>query len=483
MNVLENNLMKNCDKETRIYCRSFNHLQEYLEQLLERDSDTLSDWDLSSLGLYLCKCVEQEVNSSVVQVIRKYLGIQMPEFYCRVDQECSRDDSSVYTGGGHKVYFNEPRDKVNADRLRTVPLGDVYHALETLLREDFRWFSQYPVLKDYKFRETIRSLFPLRNSIAHSGSVINRKRLVECYDYCRTFFVVFMPKLAAIKQQLAPDDWEEQDLVIEVEPAIIPPPKPKITGVEAILANIPATGKPKANAENYAYWESLHNRARQALQDDPDASNELYDLLGAFERQFDWFEYPFEDRGKFGIKDIRGCVVIPAKYDGFLYLQSMVFPSPKVSPVRLDNKYGLVERYTGKELSAFIYDSMWRMQFHKHFYYQEDGSKCVGILSDHGEELVPCIMDKVDELTVGVIYESGDRYGYLALDYGFCLPPIYDEIKVVDLNIPFVFVLNGVEGCISNKGQFYSKEYLEKMEEDDSLEYVEKWDLLMVPEG
>ena len=479
MKGLENKLMGNCDKETRIYCRSFNHMQKYLETL-EKDHKALSDWDLSSLGLYLCKCVEQEINSTIVQLIREYLGIVMPDYYCRFDPVFDRYKIAVDTariGSHHWVFFNESRGYFQKHLLKTVPMGDAYHSLEALLRDDPRAFSEYPVLKNHKFKETWRSIFNLRNSIAHAGTII------ECYEYCRTFFLEFMPQLSSIKEDLAPEGWKEQTHGINVEPPISAPPEPKVDGVQAILAQFHKTGKPKASPENYAYWEALKEQAHEAFQRDSDSANDLYSLLGSFESQFDWFEIPFENEGKFGIKDIVGRVVIPAKYDGFLYLQSMVFPSPKSSPVELETKIGLVERYSGKELTEFKYDSMWRMQFHNNYYFRIEGSKAVGAISDQGVELVPCIMDQLEELTVGVIFKSGDKYGYLALDYGFCVPPIYDDISVIDLDIPLVFILNGVEGNVSNTGQFYSKEYLERMEEDDSLEYVEKYDLLMIPEG
>ena len=106
MNIINNRLTDNCDKETRIYCKSFNSFQDGLKAF-EADGIEMSDLDLSSLGLYLCKCVEQEINSTVVQLIRYYLGIDMPVFYCRRHPSFDRYRASVDTGPAEDNRFDQ----------------------------------------------------------------------------------------------------------------------------------------------------------------------------------------------------------------------------------------------------------------------------------------------------------------------------------------------------------------------------------------
>ena len=249
------------------------------------------------------------------------------------------------------------------------------------------------------------------------------------------------------------------------------------------MAKFKDLGKPKARPENYEYWEKLKNQFEETRKFDYEKANEYYQLLASFEQQFDWFDTPFEENGKFGLKDILGRVVIPAKYDDFSVLQNIIRYYSHVSTVKKGKYYGLVERYTGKELTPFEYADIDKLEWHDCYIFHKEGLKSFGIVNEKGKELVPCIADSYNEFTVGILYKSGEKYGYLALDYDLSIPPIYDDFIFDDLNEPFVFVINGVEGCISNKGKFYSKEYLKRMEYDDELEYIEIPDLLMEPEG
>ena len=481
MSIIENNMIKNCDKESRIYCMSYNNLQRYLKEF-EENSSTMGDMDLSSLGLYLCKCVEQEINSTVVQLIRYYLGIDMPEYYCRVDPKFSRYDAAVDTGNDsvhHWINFNDYRDFNHKNILRPIPLGDAYRAMCVVIEEDRDWFSNYPVLNNDTFKETWRSISKIRNEIAHSGTIIKREVLTECLQYCLTFLRDYMPKLAVIKDELAPDGWLDETHSINIESSITEQPKPKLNGVDAILAQFHRTGKPKATSVNYDFWKRLQKNFDEADRDNFKEVEECYNLMMAYQNQFDWFDIPYEDNGKFGLKDILGEIVIPAKYDDFLLLQSIVsFYSP-VSAVKKGKYYGLVERYTGKELTPFEYTDIYKLEFHGCYLFHKEGLKSFGIVNEKGKELIPCIADSYNEFTVGILYKSCEKYGYLALDYDLSIPPMYDDFIFDDFNEPFVFVINGVEGCISNTGKFYTKDYLTRMEEDDSLEYVEKWDLLM----
>ena len=484
MSIIANNLINSCDKESKIYCKSYNSLQRYLKNF-EDNNSRMNDMDLSSLGLYLCKCVEQEINSTVVQLIRHYLGIDMPDYYCKVDPNFSRYDAAVDTGNGsvrHWVYFNDYRDYCHKYFLKPIPLGEAYRAICVLLEEDPDWFFDYPVLNNCQFKETWRSISRIRNEIAHSGTIIRREILNECFKYCLSFLREYMPKLAAIKDELAPNGWLDDSHSIDIEPSVIEPPKTKSNGVEVILSQFQRTEKPKASPENYEYWKTLKIKHEESISEDFTLAENYFNLLIAYENQFDWFDIPFEEKGRFGLKDILGEVVIPAKYDDFWLLQSIIKDYSNVQSVKKGNHYGLVERYSGKENSEFVYDCIWKLDFHNCFFFQKDGSNSYGIISANGEIMIPCVIDKHWELKSGLIYKSGEKYGFFSWYYDLNVPPVYDDLIVPDLNEPFIFVIDGVEGCISNEGIFYTKEHLRRMKDSNCLEYVEEADLLMEPE-
>ena len=366
MRLIEETLLTTCDEESRRYCKSFNGF----EKLLREDEESImkiSDIDLSALGLYLCKCVEREINSTVVQFIREYLGIEMPEYYCKPCMDFYRYNAGVNTGrenAPHWIYFNDYKDPKHRDSLKLIPLGDAYQAAESLHRSDPFWCEEFPVLRDFRFRELWRGIYRLRNEIAHAGNILSHEDLVKCYDYCREFLMDFMPGLSEIKDALSPDGWKE------ASDDMNNPDKMESLKTDAILSQI-----------------------RQLK----DKYNELYSI-----------------------------------------------------------------------------------DFHPEcFLFKPDGCESYGIVSRDGNELVPCIIDSIESLIYGIIIRSGEKYGLYSSEYNFLVPAIYDNILVTDVNIPYVFVIGDQRGCISKDGRFFSLDYILNMEEDDTLEYVEKWDLLM----
>ena len=116
----------------------------------------LSPLDYSALGMYIGKFVEQEINSSVVQIMRAFCGIDMPEYYCK--RFPGFDVDADVEGRNKKIRLNE--QKPNGDRmsLRTIPLGDAFYALELLKKKDDKgFFNKYPWLSDRIFLEAWRN--------------------------------------------------------------------------------------------------------------------------------------------------------------------------------------------------------------------------------------------------------------------------------------------------------------------------------------
>ena len=68
--IIEKKLTDGCDKLSRVYGNMLNVLEEILQD--EQKMKELSPLDFSALGMYIGKFVEQEINSSVVQIMRAF---------------------------------------------------------------------------------------------------------------------------------------------------------------------------------------------------------------------------------------------------------------------------------------------------------------------------------------------------------------------------------------------------------------------------
>ena len=145
MNI-EKELTDGCDMASHVYSNMFNLLEEAMhdgEKLKE-----LSPLDFSALGLYIGKFVEQEINSSVVQIMRAFFGIPMPDYYCKPYPDSSRTKAIVQCRS-KVIQLNEVTGWGDDLSLKTVMLGDAFSALEQSKALDKRdFFAKYPWLND-----------------------------------------------------------------------------------------------------------------------------------------------------------------------------------------------------------------------------------------------------------------------------------------------------------------------------------------------
>ena len=79
---IDEKLTEGCDRLSRVYGNMFNALQEIMQD--EGKLKKLNPIDYSAIGLYIGKFVEQEINSSVVQLMRQFRRIDMPDYYCKI---------------------------------------------------------------------------------------------------------------------------------------------------------------------------------------------------------------------------------------------------------------------------------------------------------------------------------------------------------------------------------------------------------------
>ena len=128
----------------------------------------------------------------------------------------------------------------------------------------------------------------------------------------------------------------------------------------------------------------------------------LYAELEGITGEYDLFDFPFEENGKIGLKDITGKVRVPALYKEFPILYPYhLFRNLPVLARDFNDKLAIVAADgTGKALCDFEYDSIY-IEFASDGFFvcaKEEGDDYVeGVINSKGELLVPC--ETVPEFT------------------------------------------------------------------------------------
>lgn len=460
---IDEKLTEGCDRLSRVYGNMFNALQEIMQD--EGKLKELNPIDYSAIGLYIGKFVEQEINSSVVQLMRQFCGIEMPDYYCKICHDY-RINADV-KNGKRTIRLNEQKDPKHASLLKSIPLGDAYYALKQLKEEDpDGFFKDYPWLNDLIFLEAWRRLFMFRNDVAHIGTVIDVQMLKENFEFFQRF-LRYMPDLLELKKQLAPDDYIESlplasdDNVKQKQPLIVSSDN----------------GKPYAPKDVAQHYCELLNRQIPKdfdFEAEMEWTEELNDIIAKYNLDAMIFIGP---NGKKGMMDCLGNILVPARYDGFGFLpKPFDYPRASVNALR-DGKFYLVALDgSGKELTEGydLIDLAISCHMYSPYIYTKDGIKSCGFMSITGEEICDCYVDKYYGGLNSIWYQSGDKHGFWQFGNIF-LPPIYDNIEMMgDPWNPLLFTLDGVQGLVRHDGSFMPLSEYKKLDEDEQ----DEWDYL-----
>lgn len=202
--IIEKKLTEGCDKLSRIYGNMLSVLDEVLQD--EQKIKELSPLDFSALGMYIGKFVEQEINSSVVQIMRAFRDVPMPDYYCKRYPGLVKYVDSPYK----TIKINAQKDMDDPTSLKTIPLGDAFYALEQLKQEDNQnFFDNYPWLREKDFLDAWQELYKLRNRMAHIGEIIDADTLEENYVHFKTF-LKYMPDIIKAKENLLLKDIDNR---------------------------------------------------------------------------------------------------------------------------------------------------------------------------------------------------------------------------------------------------------------------------------
>lgn len=443
-----------CDETSRVYNDTYNVLKELMQN--DERIKALDPLDHSAVGLYIGKFVEQEINSSVVQLMRYYCGIEMPEYYCkRYPKYYSGADVSV---GNRTVRLNEHKDPHSKDEaLKTVALGDAFFALKALKEEDNEgFFDKYRWLSDKVFLEAWRNLYQFRNMMAHSGEIIDEETLAKNDEYFHRF-LRFMPNILELKKELAPEDY--------VETLLTSAPKEEPRDYWVSTAGREKPYAPMDVARRYCELKEKIEKTDTSTQEDYD---EVNDIRGKYYLDAIIFD---GSNGKKGMKDCLGNILVPARYDGFDFLPNPLdYKRSGVIAIR-NGRYVVVSLDgTGKELTKETYDKIWLVSYgipSSPYIYQKDGLKACGFMSLQGEEVCDCIADSYSDCWMYAFYSSGGLWGYWEYYTKLILPPIYDNIESEgEAEGLLIFTLNGEQGYVKYDGTFVPFSEFEKMDED-----------------
>lgn len=449
---IESEKTRGCDKISRAYCDNYNALRPlYMTEgnvavlgNIQINMNNMDVFDRSALGLYIGKFVEQEINSSVVQLMRYAVGIDMPDFYCKRNTKFNDD---VVQTRDKRIRLNQQEGQ-NYTALKTIPLGDAYYALESL-KQECSVFDKYDWLNDRTFLDAWRKLFWFRNKVAHIGHLITQKELDEAFGWFETF-LRYMPKIKELKIELAPEgmfDEEEK-------------PSPKSGTADHVKSE---DKKPQGTPELYTIMCDLLEKA------DKLSSDELQQL-SVIREKYSWFTMVFEGAdGKRGLRHADGSVLVPAIYEDFGYTYDCLDLKLPVLPALKNGKYGLVRcDGTGAAITDFCYDSIGLVPYNSQvFFYRKGGSLAFGLLLMDGKELCPCIIDEYYEpMQTCMVFRCGDYYGLYDLAERVVMP-MFDNIEWVDLYEPLVFTLNGILGYLDADLKFIPKAEVDAIEDED----------------
>lgn len=458
--IIEKTQTNGCDKASHVYGKMFNVLQDIMQD--ENKLKELSPLDYSALGMYIGKFVEQEINSSVVQIMRAYCGIDMPEYYCK--RYPGFDVNADVVCGSRKIRLNEQKDFKNRYSLKAIPLGDAFYALKQLKVEDNEnFFAKYRWLNDKIFLDAWHNLFVLRNKMAHIGEIIDAETLKENYAHFLRF-LRFMPDILETKKRLAPDTY------IEALPS-------SSEGKMEKTPNVTTTDNCK---KNYATKEIAQRFCELLNSEERDDKwlEEINSILAHY--SLDAIIFKGED-GKKGLKDCLGNILVPAKYEEFGFLpKPFDFKRKSVNAVR-DGKYVLVALDgSGKELTEETYDEIRLISFihmDSPYIYRKEGVTTWRFMTVEGKELSDFVIDDYSCGINGVWYQSGETCGYWQFNVIF-LPPIYDNIEMPgDPEDPLLFTLNGVQGYVrKDDGSFIPLDEFKKLDEDEQCDAM--WDYI-----
>lgn len=185
------------DRETRGYWNTYYDILLPMQDVIRSlTSEYRIPYNLSTMNLNLLVGVENELNLSIVQLMREECGIQMPKFYCLYDPNCRF--AYVDCNGAnhhHRVYLNERSYRNQRGDLKVVSIGDV--------RAAYMNMDMNCIFKGGRFCDLLDFFSKVRRG--HSGyeDVTVMEEIEQCSKRFEQEFVPdVLPQLIELKKRL-----------------------------------------------------------------------------------------------------------------------------------------------------------------------------------------------------------------------------------------------------------------------------------------
>jgi hypothetical protein len=168
-----------------------------------------------------------------------------------------------------------------------------------------------------------------------------------------------------------------------------------------------------------------------------------------------WEDEKYCENGKYGIKDCRGRVILPAEYDdclGGLSSAAYISPEEMIIVVKQNGKWGFVKRNSASEqVVSFKYDSI---EDTLNGVYITNIGELYGIIGKRGIEILPTAMEDIYQPSFEghIIYKQDGKYGF-RLKNKSRSTELFDEVNL-DSEEYLSVCRNGEWGYIDENAQF-----------------------------
>jgi hypothetical protein len=145
-----------------------------------------------------------------------------------------------------------------------------------------------------------------------------------------------------------------------------------------------------------------------------------------------WIDKEFCENGLYGVKNILGEVVIPAKFDDCVELFDM-FIRPRSIAMKLGDKAVLVKTDgSGDVIEGTAYDAISICYWGPFFRMKKNGK--TGLMTCDGKVVAECELDEVyDFFNDYSVVRTGDKYGFVYCD-GRYVSPRFDDVEAIELD-------------------------------------------------
>lgn len=205
-----------------------------------------------------------------------------------------------------------------------------------------------------------------------------------------------------------------------------------------------------------------------------DSMDDVKERFFYLEQNYDWDNIVFTDpeTGKKGVKNVKGDVLVPARYDDIVRPGNYIVDAFPLLAVAKGDRYGIViPNGKGTESPHFDFDFLVPIPFTMYFKAFWNGEReLFGIADATGKILCPNILTTVYEPVNAILIIEGKDKKVGAIDMGahMCVLPEYDRIESDDSQ-DLLFCKGDEKFYITDDGEVVAPDHRDDPDYDDSF--------------